>query len=127
MDHLVKLLLEVGGAVLAGWAANKVVKEVTGRSIPQHLSDWWNKVNYEISQWIKNHQHLKITRVVVAVFTPIDRLMSASVKRMVKLSFNAETSSGEQKITERELSDEDALKMFPEFANQTKVPISLTN
>lgn len=127
MDHLIRLLVEVGGAAVAAWVANKVVKEMTGRSIPQHLSSWWDSVNYDVSEWIKNHQHLKVTKVVVVVFTLIDRFMVAANKS-VTLSFKAQTTSARQeKITERTLPASDALKLFPELANQTEVPIQLTH
>jgi hypothetical protein len=125
MDHLIKLALEIGAAALAAWGANKVVTKMTGRSIPEHFSAWWNEVNYEISQWIANHQHLKITRVVATIFTVIDRFM-VSANKTVTMSFNAETPTGETTITNRTLSAQEALNLFPEFKHQTKVPIPLT-
>jgi len=130
MDQLVKLLVEVGAAVFAGWAANKVVEKTTGYSIPQHFYNWWCGVRDEILKWLKSHEHLKLTgKVVVFVTQKLETLMVTPL-HIEKLFFKAETTNGEYiEITTRELSVKEALEVFPklELANQTEMPMSLTN
>jgi len=125
-DPLADILIGIGVAAFA-WLANVIVKEETGHSIPEHLYGWWCEAKNEILEWQKNHQHLKLTgKVVVFVTMKLDRLAVAP-RSIERLFFKAETSTGEFiEITEKDVPMEEALKEFPQLANQTQAPISLT-
>lgn len=63
MDFIFKALIALGGALLA----NAVVKETTGKSIPQHISAWWASTRDAIAAWAQQKGRTNVLAIVCFV------------------------------------------------------------
>lgn len=67
LDLLINLGMAAGGAILAGLAANEATKVITGKSIPEHIYNWWCQLREKICAWIGTYpQYAPYTRFVIA-------------------------------------------------------------
>lgn len=120
---MIDLVFRAAIAVVAAFAANKLVKITTGRSIPEHLAHFWNRINHDVAEWAKNHDGEKLSAIVVSIVVALDRLITSGLK-IVNIKVHANKTGGTV-ISEYELSPEEARKLFPELATQTSLTLNV--
>jgi hypothetical protein len=103
MDFIVKALIALGGALLA----NAVVKETTGKSIPQHVSVWWAGTRDAIAAWAQVKGHSNILSIVCFV----DNIATSTQKMF---SVQGTTRHGHTEVIEtKRLGLAEIQKQFP--------------
>jgi len=107
VDFIVKALFGAAAAAVGTWIANEIVKEKTGKSIPQHLGAWWAGTRDKIAAWATRHGRTNILKVVCFV----DRVV-ASTQKLFRVEGTTRTGSTEV-IETRRLSLEEIQKQFP--------------
>lgn len=117
-DALFKAVLVVLGTEVAS-------KVITGKWAHEHLYDWWRELSERIDVWVKEHEELKIARVVGWVNRKLDHAV-VGANRLVKVHFKAISSQRKVKpvvIEEVELSAAEVAAQFPDLqhSNQTLV------
>ena len=110
MDWLVNGAIAIAGAVVAGVAATFVTKRVSGKHIHEHVFAWWARIRDSVLAWAHRNEHLEIQNVVVW----LDNRASA----MAHLVFEACTRERDYKVTEEDVTMEEAYKMFPHLRTQ---------
>lgn len=96
IDHLLKLALEIGAAVVAAVVVNEGIRYFTGQSLLQHMSNWAAPVRDDIIAWAKQHPNEKIRRVVLRVVQGTDNVVSAAAR--VKIRIFAETGEKAEQV-----------------------------
>lgn len=114
IDVFVRLLIEGAAVAATAWAANKLTKELTGKSIPAHLYAAWQPIREDIVTWIENNKDRKISRIIAKVNRAVDRVVSAAAKT-IKVNVVAETNKGEAPVKEYRLLPQQATELFPEL------------
>lgn len=117
------ILIRVAIGIAAALAANEAVKLITGRSIPQHLMGLWNEINHAISEWAVANKDTKLANVVLSITIGLDEAISRGYSK-IRSKVHANDLSGPV-ITERELSTQEVLELFPELAHNTVLKVSV--
>jgi hypothetical protein len=106
-------------AYLAYKGADAVIAEVTGKTIPQHLSNAWSQISGDLIHWLAENKGKKIARIVAVIAQRIDPVM-VGLGQKVDVRFDAlvQDSKVPVTITTRRLSAKEAVELFPQLATQ---------
>jgi len=119
MIHILINALWSAAAAAGSYAvADAAVTAGTGKHIHEHLFQWWCEMRDYLARWLHEHQTLGITRVGIAVLDRFDEI-AVRTKKMADtitiLAFAVDKQEQGYEIQTREVSEEEAYKLFPDL------------
>ena len=122
IDALIKIAIGIGVYLFA----DAVTEEVTGKHIHEHVCQWWQELSATIQEWLHVHKdQLGVTQIMIEALALGDKA-AGRIKHLtdhVAIKVYGLNSMGQKvaKITESEVSHEDAIKEFPELAEKPEL------
>lgn len=135
---MIDIIIKVFIAIATYLTASKIVKEITGKQIHEHVFSWWCEIRDSIQAWLNKNPHLITNRIGVVALNYADNA-AVSAKKFgdkITLKFSAVAGFRDVSVTQqdkvydictREVPLEEALKMFPGLSASPMIIDPITN